>query len=120
LPVFTKEQNDFSKIGIVIDYPISMKEAIFYIILNTKTASGVECIGKFFIGNDRRAANRIFRTLKGVDVDDKTVLSFELMEAVNGLPINIKMISCTLEELADNCRSITKELFKMLNLEELL
>jgi hypothetical protein len=97
-----------------------MKETIFYIVLNTKTSDGVEVISKFFVGNDRRAANKIFKALKGTDINDKTILSLELMETVNGLPVNIKMISCTLEEIAENCRIITKEVFKLLNMKEIL
>ena len=93
-----------------------MEETTFSIILNTKTAGGVEIIGKFFIGNNPRTADKIFRSLKGNDeMSDKTVLSLELMETVNGLPVNIKMISCTLEELSENCRIITKEVFKLIN-----
>lgn len=99
---------------------VTMKETTFCIVLNTKTAGGVEVISKFFIGNNRRAANKIFKALKGTDISDKTVLSLELMEAVNGLPVNIKMISCTLEEIAENCRIITKEVFKLLNMKEIL
>jgi hypothetical protein len=97
---------------------IIMKETTFYIILNTKTANGVESIGKFFVGNDGRTANNIFRALKGTEIDDQTILSLELMETVNGLPVNIKMMSCTLEELAENCRIITKEVFKLFNMNE--
>jgi len=98
-----------------------MKETIFYIILNIKTADGVESVGKFFIGNDPYTANKIFQGLKGSGkVDEKTMLSLELTESVNGLPVNIKMISCTLEELAENCRIVTKEVFKVLNMKEML
>jgi hypothetical protein len=40
----------------------------------------------------------------------------ELMETVNDLPLNIKMISCSLDELTENCRLITKETFNIINL----
>lgn len=97
-----------------------MKETTFYIILNTKTAGGVERIGKFYVGNDSRTADKIFKALKGTEINDKAVLSLELMETVNGLPVNMKMLGCTLEELAGNCRIITKEVFKLLNMNETL
>jgi hypothetical protein len=45
------------------------------------------------------------------------MLAMELMEAVNGLPVNLHMLGCTLEELAHNCKIITKETFKLHNLE---
>jgi hypothetical protein len=33
----------------------------------------------------------------------------ESMETKNNLPVNIKVIGCTLEEMAENCKVITKE-----------
>ena len=98
-----------------------MRETIFYIVVNIKTVNGLESVGQFFIGNNREIAAAIFRKLKGDEnVDDKTVLSLELRETVNGLPVNMQMIGCTLEEMADNCKIITKETFKLLNLKEIM
>jgi hypothetical protein len=34
------------------------------------------------------------------------------MEIEKGLPVNLDFITCTLNQLAENCRIITKELFK--------
>ena len=42
----------------------------------------------------------------------------ELEETVNGLPVNLQMLGCTLEELANNTKIIVKETFKYLNLKE--
>ena len=39
------------------------------------------------------------------------------METNRGLPLNVQVISCTLEELAENCKTTTKEIFKLLNLK---
>jgi hypothetical protein len=95
-------------------------ESNFYIVLNIKTADGFESYGKFFIGNNRRSANSIFQKLKGSKkVSDKSILTLDLMETSHGLPLNIEVISCTLEELAENCKTITKETFKFLNLEKM-
>jgi hypothetical protein len=41
------------------------------------------------------------------------------METRDDLPVNLKLITCTLEELAENCKLITKEIFKINNLEGL-
>jgi hypothetical protein len=91
---------------------------IFYIVLNIKTAHGYEGFGKFCLGEDKKAAIRIFNQLAGTDeVDDKTVLHMELRENRHGLPINILMRGCSLEDVAENCRIITRETFKLLNLE---
>ena len=96
-----------------------MKETIFYILLNIRTVKGFESFGKFIIGNNREAAAAIFSQLRGnPDVDEKTILTIDLVETINDLPLNIEMITCTLEELAVNCKIITKETFKYLNLEQ--
>ncbi len=97
-----------------------MKQTTFYIVINLKTSQGYECIGKFFIGDNRKSASDIFRQLKGSDtVTEKSILQLDLMESKNGLPANLQMISCSLEELAENCRIITRELFRLLNMERI-
>jgi len=110
-----------SRFGIFVADLISMEQAVFYIILNLRTCTGYESFGKFFIGNNKRFATDIFAQLKGrrENVDEKSILQFDLMETINGLPVNIQMISCSLEELAENCKIITKETFKLFNLKEI-
>lgn len=93
-------------------------DTTFYIVLNIKTAGGFESYGRFFIGNDRDAANTLFSMLKGTDtISEKDVLHMDLMETRNGLPVNIRVINCSLEELTANCRTISKEVFRLVNLE---
>ena len=97
-----------------------MKQTTFYIVLNVRTGYGYECFGKFFIGNSRESATTIFNQLRGrKQVDEKSILQLDLMESVNGLPANMQMISCSLEDLAENCKLITKERFRLLNMEEI-
>jgi hypothetical protein len=89
----------------------------FYIVLNIRTAGGFESYGRFFLGNDREFAYRLFSKLEGnTAVAEKDVIHMDLMEASEGLPLNIRMKSCRIEELALNCKIITKEIFKFLNL----
>ena len=79
----------------------------------------MESIGKFYIGDNRNYAYALFGKLKGADdISEKDVLFLDFMETVDSLPYNLKMKSCTLNELAENCKIITKELFKLNNLEE--
>ena len=97
-----------------------MKENTFYIVLNLRTCNGYECFGKFFIGNNKRCATDIFDQLKRrSNVNEKNILQLDLMETINGLPVNMQMISCSLEDLAENCKIITKETFKLFNLKEI-
>lgn len=85
----------------------------FYIVLSLKTVSDPEPFATFDIGNDREAAYALFQKLKGTDdMETCKVLFMELMEKQNGLPVNIKMQTCTLKQLAQNCKIIVKELFK--------
>ena len=40
-----------------------------------------------------------------------------IRETKEGLPLNLKMKSCTLDQVVENCKLITKEMFKLNNLE---
>ncbi len=89
----------------------------YCITLNLKTSNGFETFGKFFIGHEKKTANAIFQKLKGTEkVNEQNILYVELCEMRHELPVNVHLITCTLEELADNCRTITREIFKLHNL----
>ena len=93
-------------------------ETTFYILLNVKTCTGYETYGKFFIGNKREAALDIWKMLKGSPaVNEGTVLSIELMETVKNIPVNVYMLGCTLEQITENTKIITKETFKLFSLK---
>ena len=95
-----------------------MKRNIFYALVSIKTPDGFESFGRFNLGNSRKAAANIFQQLKGnPEVDRKTILTIELIETVNELPVNLHILACTLEELAYNCKIITREVFKLHNLK---
>ncbi|HET9430386.1 MAG TPA: hypothetical protein VFO70_04375 [Chitinophagaceae bacterium] len=97
-----------------------MKETDFIIVFNMKTTDGFESYAKFYLGNDRRLAEVLFSNLIGTkDVTEDSILYIELMEINKGLPVNLQMLRCTLEELAENCKLITRETFKFHNLEEM-
>lgn len=90
----------------------------FYIQATINTPDGPEVYARFELGNNRQEALEIFRQLEGsTDVAAGNFLSMELMETVAGLPVNLLLISCTLDELAANCRTISKELFNLVNLK---
>ena len=98
---------------------IRMTSNTFYVLISIRTLDSFERVGKYNLGNNRKTAAAIFRQLKGSpDVDLKTMLTMELEETVNGLPVNLQMVGCTLEELANNTKIIVIETFKYLNLKE--
>ena len=87
-------------------------ETQFYIAITLKTHKGIESFAKFFVGNNRHRAYEIFKQLKGShNVNEKNILYFDFLETENGLPLNLDFITCTLNQLGENCRLITKELF---------
>ena len=98
----------------------NLAKSDFLIAVNIKTANGFESYGKFFLGHSRDAAESIFSKLDGTNnVNNKSILTVELIETNRNLPLNIHVISCTLEELTRNIKIITKEIFKLLNLEKM-
>ena len=92
-------------------------ETGFYITLNVKTATGFEKYGKFFIGKDPAVAQSIFKSLKGMgEPNDINFLQLDFTEVKDGLPLNMNTLNCTLDEMTENFRIITKEIFKRFNL----
>jgi len=89
-----------------------MKSA-FYIMLSLKTLDRYECFGEFFLGNDRRYAEAAFSQLQGRDESNKqAVINLDLVEIKGELPVTVKTIYCTLGDLANNTKLITKEIFR--------
>lgn len=90
----------------------------FYVELNMKTLDGFERFGCFELGSDRGFAVRLFARLVGRPArGDSEVLHMDLVEKRDGLPMNMQVVSCTVEELGKNLKILTRELFKKLNLE---
>jgi hypothetical protein len=89
-------------------------------MLSLKTPQGFVDYGQYFFGDDREAAYELFTQLKGSKyISDNCLLHIDLMETVDELPVKIKTICCTLEELAYNCKLIAREIFRLKNLEEI-
>jgi len=93
----------------------------FYILLSLKTPQGYCDYGQYFFGNDRQTAYELFTQLSGEKkMKDNCLLHIDLMETVNEIPVKIKTICCTLEELGYNCKLIAREIFRLKNLEEMI
>ena len=89
----------------------------FYILLSARTDKGYENFGRFYIGDNADTAGIIFSKMKGsMEVKENCMLLMELMELRGGLPVNLQMLACTLSELGENCKIITTEVFKAVNL----
>jgi hypothetical protein len=91
----------------------------FCIELYMKTTTGFECYGCFDLGYSREFALQLFSDLEGRPaVGDAGVLHMDLVEKYRGLPVNLEVMSCSVEELSRNVKVITRELFKRLSLDE--
>lgn len=92
-------------------------ETTFYIDISIQSADGPKRIGRFELGNEREVADKLFKNLKGSpEVNLKDMLYIEFMEMANGLPLNIDILTCDLQELGTNSMLITQEIFRITNL----
>ena len=115
---FNKTEGQLFKCGRDgLSRPFMHMETSFYILIYIKTPRGFESFARFYIGDNEELARHLFKKLKGSEgLIDDCILQMDLMETKNNLPVNIKVIGCTLEELAENCKTITKEAFKIFTL----
>ena len=97
-----------------------MMDSRYYILLSLKTLIGFDTYGEYFLGDDHQTADDLFNQLKGSrEITTNALLHMDLMETTDVLPLKIKTISCTLDELAYNTKLIAREVFKLKNLEEM-
>jgi hypothetical protein len=88
-------------------------ESVFYVSLHIKTLSGFETYGTFELGDDREEASMIFSQLKGNEnVTEKSILHMDFTEVQNGIPLPLKILHCTLDDVAANTKIITRDVFK--------
>jgi hypothetical protein len=93
-------------------------EDCFSILFSLKTPAGFEVFGEFGIGEDGLAATVLFDSLQGNDnLNDAALLHIDLVETGGLLPGSIKTKCCRLEELAINCKLITREVFRQTTLD---
>jgi len=90
----------------------------YYINISIQTPEGPKRLARFDLGSDRDAATHLFKRLKGSStLNPKDLLFIEFMETINGLPMNVDMLTCDLQELGTNAMLITQDVFRLLNLK---
>jgi hypothetical protein len=90
----------------------------FIINISLQGPEGQITYGRFCLGNDRSSADEIFQRLKGSTKEVAgCYLKIELLEEIMGLPVPSGLISCTLDDLKENIAIISKEVFRIANLE---
>jgi hypothetical protein len=94
-----------------------MTNSEFYIDISIQTKEGPKRFGRFEFLSDRETAHALFNRLKGsLSIDSKDMLYIEFMELKNGLPVNMNILTCNLQQLGTNTMLITQEVFRLMNL----
>ncbi|WP_428327843.1 hypothetical protein [Mucilaginibacter sp.] len=92
-------------------------ETNYQISLHIKTPAGFETYGNFDLGKDREQAMAIVEQFKGTDdLSEQSILYMDFTEVQNGIPLPVRILHCTLDDIAHNVRIITRDLFKNLSL----
>ncbi len=74
-------------------------------------------IGTFLIGNDSDFAHSTFSNLQG-NKNEEGMLRIDLTESPQHVPTKrLKSITCSLDQYVENCRVITRDVFKFFTLE---
>ena len=93
-------------------------ESEFEISLNMKTSRGMETYACFKLGNDKTFAFTLFASLHGEEaILRDSIITIDLIKRENGLLFPLSLQHCSYEQLSENVKIITRELFKKLNLE---
>ncbi len=92
-------------------------DRVFYVHVMLKTPAGWTPYGQFFVGDEPEVALTLFNRLQGRP-QEGGLLRLDLMESRDPAGVRIKRLYCTLDELSENCRIITKEVFKRFTLEK--
>ena len=91
----------------------------FYIIVEMKVPDGIVDYGRFYIGDEPEFAHDLFDRLDGhLDPELQFMLHIHLVEKSADASLLKKSKGCSLESFTENCRLITRETFKFLNLEK--
>lgn len=94
------------------------KDISYQIVQSMRVAANYIQTGHFILINDKEAAVSLFARLEGRrHVSDVAMLTLELREQNAGREVVLGLLECTLSEMTDNCRMITLETFRLLNLE---
>ena len=94
------------------------KKNSFKIEFSFKTKRGPETFACFTLGDNPAVAQAIFKQVKNAVTDGvEAVMTVDFLETKNELPVNLDMINCTLDQLGEICKIITKEMFKTLQPE---
>ncbi len=78
----------------------------------------METYGHFHIGNHTQFALDLFDAMEGSnEIAPESVMTIDLIKRIDNIPYPLALKHCTLSQLGENVKRLTKELFKHLNLD---
>lgn len=94
-------------------------KSVFKIVLNMRTVEGFVRFGQFELGMDGALAEALYESLEGKDpAGEEGFLHIDLVEMRQGLPVSLRVLSCSATELGRNVCTITRHIFRWKNLDE--
>jgi len=100
-------------VSMIVSICLQVMNKRYAIQVTMRCEQDAECIATFNLGRNGTLASDLFRRLRGnPQVTEKDPLQMEFIELTNELPLIVDIISCTLAEIGENSKLITRELFK--------
>jgi hypothetical protein len=91
----------------------------YSITLSLQVPAGVHYYGTFQLGENRKEAKSVFKKLKGKkDPVSGCCIQMELSEKIGGIAVSINVLNCCTEDLKENIALITREIFRISQLEK--
>ncbi|MGM9476152.1 hypothetical protein ACS5PU_06970 [Pedobacter sp. GSP4] len=89
------------------------------ITLSLLVPTGLHTYGSFLLGTNRREAKNIFGMLKGKPGPMQgCCIQMELCEEIGGISFSIAVFHCCSENLKENVALISREIFRISQLED--
>lgn len=94
-----------------------MTEKTYEVKLNLKSPFGWITFGCFQLGNQKSEAELTFKSLAGQPGAHNLALKLELVEHNAATALFLESKECTLDEISENARLLTRDAFKYFTLE---
>ena len=94
-----------------------MEPVKFQFVISIRTPKGYIETGRFFIGDGIREAISILEQLEGNTKTENPILKLDLIKYGTNSDTVLETLDCTLEQISENVKIITKEVFKLATIE---
>ena len=94
-----------------------MERGKFQFVISIRTPKGYVETGRFFIGDGIRESISILEQLEGKNGHHDPILKLDLIKYGSNGDTVLETLDCTLEQISENVKIITREVFKLANIE---